>query len=68
MLMIFIFVPVVVKIMRMFKIAYPDLYDLVAAKLIMFLVLYEVFIGLRALTYWYKEIRGINDDLVVDKT
>ena len=68
MLMLFIFIPVVFKIMKMFKHAYPELYDQVALKLIIFLLLYELFIGIRAVTYWYTEINGINEDLTVDGT
>lgn len=64
--MIFMFVPLVFKIMSMFKNAYPDLYEMIVGKLIVFLVLYELFIGLRALTYYFKEIQGLEKFIMMD--
>ena len=50
---IFIYIPVMFKISAMFMITYPDLYKIVRCKLRLFLVVFELFMILRALNYMY---------------
>ena len=49
--MIVMYFPVLVKILRMFEIAYPEDYELIRTKLGLFLVFYEFFLVMRTLDY-----------------
>ena len=50
---IFMYLPVMFKISGMFMITYPDLYQVVKCKLTLFLVVFEMFMIIRALNYMY---------------
>lgn len=53
--MIFMYLPVLVMILRMFKIAYPEDYMLIRFKLNAFLIFYEIFLLTRTIDYGYRE-------------
>jgi hypothetical protein len=46
-----ILLPVMIKILVMFKYAYCDLYEMVKTKMIIFIILYELFLSYRACAY-----------------
>lgn len=58
-----VILPVMIKILVMFKYAYCDLYEIVKCKMITFIIFYEIFLSYRAIAYgllqFFKEsIRG----------
>lgn len=48
---IIIILPVMIKILVMFKFTYCDLYDIVKYKMIGFIIFYELFLTFRAISY-----------------
>jgi hypothetical protein len=54
-MMVFIYLPVLSKIMRMLSKAYPVLYKDVKVKLIVFLFIYEIFLSFRAFNFYMFE-------------
>jgi len=54
-MMIFIYLPVLTKIMRMLSKAYPVLYKDVKVKLYVFLCVYEIFLSFRAFNFFMFE-------------
>ena len=50
---IFMYTPVMYKIGGMFRLTYPDLYKIVKCKLRFFLVVFNIFMILRAFNYIY---------------
>lgn len=45
--------PVMINIIQMFKVTYPDLYQMIYKKLIIFLLLYVIFLTYRSFSYYY---------------
>ena len=52
--LIFMYLPVLVKILGLFRIAYPEDYNLIKIKLRSFLIFYELFLLLRAIDYYFR--------------
>lgn len=52
---IIIYLPVLVQIMRLFKEAYRDTYEVIKVKFVSFLIFYEVFIIFRAVDYYLRQ-------------
>ena len=42
-----------INIIQMFKVTYPDLYQMIYKKLIIFLLFYEIFLTYRSFSYYY---------------
>ena len=55
------YIPVMYKISGMFMITYPDLYKIVRCKLLLFAILFEIIIILKAVNYLYVQFLPITD-------
>jgi hypothetical protein len=53
-----VILPVMIKILIMFKYAYCDLYEIVKCKMITFIVLYEIFLSYRAFAYGFLQFHS----------